>query len=385
MNQFWATLILASLMACSNSTQLSGDDQNLAAADAAELQANLVQSVTEQVVAPKVQDLSAQTKDLHKAIHQACEAKDRSSQDLQQLWLRAMNTYHYLEAIAFGPLSDNGGELATHIYSWPDKSSGAVVESQIRKFNKKPDTYKLDENRMAGKGLDALEYILFKMLTPEDVLSPDHTLCGYSVLVVDDLLFRVSDFIEQWNKDLNYVQSPVGKANLRPYLAEITQSLFFFDKVLKDRKLAAPFGISNSTGLICEVGVNCQLYLEHPYSLTAEQALRQNIQALSDVINGKAGDPLAFGYSDFFKGINIEKSVYSQSAQLGSMLSDLETLPRGEGFVQKVSEFRVDQCSDGDQLCRVHRAVFKVDEWLKNDFLNALNRDLPGNVQGDND
>lgn len=392
MNKLLSLVLIFAFVACNSSSDSSnnGDNGNGGGPNGpsavVDKDLELVTNITQNVVSPKVESFVNYASILAGSVQAGCGGEAQKVSNLRVIWKSAMMDFHYLEAIPFGPLSDNNASLKRNLYSWPDQAAGTVVEVQIEKLNKNPEKYKFKESRMAGKGLDAFEYILFAKLNNNDVLDGASEVCPYMGLIADDLYKTSQDFKKLWQDELDYVASPDGQTSLKKYMSEITTSLYFADKNLKDRKIAAPLNIPTSLGLSCDSGVNCHEYLEHSYSLLAKEAIVQNMQALTDVITGfsQKSKTVGFGYKDYLKELGADDSVVSFSSKVGSSINSWEKLPSGEEFYESVKNYSTTDCSDGT-LCSSYKALQQVTTWMKKDFISTLNTGLPGSVQGDND
>lgn len=386
MKKLLLLITIVAFVAC-NSSKDSGTTDGSNGPTAVDKDLELVTNVTKNIVTPKVQSFVGDVPVLANRIKMACQTEGQKVSDLRALWKQTMLDYHYLETLAFGPLSDNKGELSFHIYSWPDKTGGAVVDAQIRRLNNSPDKYVFDPNKMAGKGLDAFEHILYVRLNEGDVLDSNSEECPYFAIIAEDLEQRALDYKTAWDAELAYIDSPDGQTSLRAYMAEITHALFFGEKMVKDRKLSYPLGVpSGGVSPNCIVGENCQMLLEHQASLLAKEAIIENIRGLTDVLSGysQKSKSTGFGYKDYIKELGGSTEIIEKSAKSGNQLNAWQKLPSGQEFYELVKNYSSNDCA-ADSLCTSFNEFQEFTRWMKQDFITILNTGLPGNVQGDND
>ena len=139
---------------------------------------------------------------------------------------------------------------------------------------------------------------------------------------------------------------------------------------------------------------NCAgLYLEHPFSAMAREAVIENLRAISDVLSGKVLDDgeSGFGYKSYFEQSgNLEEN---RSLIIGAkdLISQWESLPEGDAYFQLFSETNevVSKSSnpleESGEILALYGNLKEITDWMKGDFVVDLNTNLPGSVQGDND
>lgn len=323
---------------------------------------------------------------------------------LKLSWKESMDAFHLIEAFKFGPILTNGEELGLSIYSWP-LLNPCRVELEIAK-NTGRDDYQL-KTGVNLRGLGALEPILFTEEGKHNCTSaPDFfqswlnspkknrhlDQCTYIKLITADLKIQTAALKKSWDPKFgNYSIRSLSGANLQKKITlvnELSNSLFYVEKILKDLKLGEPSGILN-----CSFS-SCPEKTEHIIASYSIESILKNLQGFKFIFNGidyqtsKNGFGLDdyllnMGHPEIAKEMNLalENAISSFSKHLGK--KSLYELSQG------IDKTRCQATSSTERLveiCALYADVRELTSLLKNDYSLAL-RDIqaPKDSQGDMD
>lgn len=386
MNRFsLVCLIFALFMGCS----LSRDGSSPSFKKAIDKDKKLVEHIVLDIVDPGIKAFESHVGHLNSQVSVACNESEVSVKKLRRLWFDAMMDFHYLEVLAFGPLGAGDGIVKKRIYSLPVMGQSALIDREIKVASRRGSDYRQNRTRHYLIGLDAIEYILFEYLKDADVINSKNSACNYLGFVTEKLHSQVKQLTENWQiEEVDFIQSPEGQTRMRESVKRITDSLVSFgDKGIKDEKVRNPMG----RGSPCPENNCARLYLEHPFSGTAKEALVENLKALSDALSGKtlSDGKRGFGYDSYLSHLGVSEKNRSMIVRTQSLLNKWEKLPGGEDYFNLFSEINQSlgsgQPPPDNDIVRLYDDLKKLTDWLKKGFVADLNTGLPGSVQGDND
>ncbi len=382
-----ASLILLGLFfGCSSSTNPAESEP------AVDKDLELVNHLTETLVAPRLSTMAVGAQGLNESVVQACSGEVVEVSNLQATWDNIMQNFHYTEVFIYGPLlieeEDKMGDtnpIKNVIYSLQDpEKQAAVIDREMQKAHLQQDKYNL-RTRPNIIGLDAIEYVLFEKLKDQESLAETDESCTYLQAITAELVVWVDkihgDFLSKVYQPL---QTADGQTRARFFIDQYTKGLITFtDKELKDRKLGAPLGLATTENYDCELGVNCHtLYIEHQFSAKAHQALLTNFQAIHDAFEGTSDSKgTGFGYSDYIDNSNSDQL---KSFAEERVVKRVKVLPEGAEFAEAFASYQGDESLDHPAYA-AYKEIQKLTTWLKTDFVAEMNAELPENVQGDND
>ena len=379
-------LTLVLFMGCSSSRENLSSHSN----QAIDKDKKLAEHIIFDIVDPKMKSFASHVKHLSSQVKKACDGIAVSFTELRSLWLGAMMDFHYLEVLAFGPLSAGEGVVKRGIYSLPVKGQNNLIDREIQKAFRRGSNYRQNRVRNYLVGLDAIEYVLFEYLKEIDieidVIKNNDPVCNYLVFITEKLHYQVKNLTENWQlEEVDFIQSPEGQTRMGEFVKRITDSLIVFaDKGIKDQKVRDPMGKGKS----CPEKNCAELYLEHPFSEMAKEALIENLKALSDALSGKilSDGKRGFGYDSYLSHLGVSEKNRLMIVQTRFLLSEWKKLPDGEDYFNLFSEInKSSQPLPENNIVRLYDELKKITDWLKKDFVADLNTELPGSVQGDND
>ena len=377
--------MLVLFIGCSSSR----NDSSLLSTPIIDKDKKLVEHIVFDIADPRMKSFGSHVKHLNSQVSVACETGEVSVMELRKLWLSAMMDFHYLESLAFGPLGAKEGTVKKQIYSLPFMGQNILIEREIEMAFRRGSNYRQNRTRNYLIGLDAIEYVLFEYFKDVDVIKSENSACNYLSFITEKLFSQVKKLTEKWQiEEVNFIQSPEGQTRMRESIKRITDSLIVFaDKGIKDQKMRDPMG----KGKPCPENNCAELYLEHPFSGTAREALIENLKALSDALSGKIppDGKQGFGYDSYLSHLGISEENRSMIIQTQFLLNEWERLPSGKDYFNLFSEINeslgASQPLPDNDIIRLYDELKKLTDWLKKDFVADLNTELPGSVQGDND
>jgi uncharacterized protein len=206
------------------------------------------------------------------------------------------------------------------------------------------------------RGLWALEYLLFyegadtactalaawATLTADD---RDARKRAYAVVAARDVLARAVGLDEAWDPaTMNFVQTmrTAGSGNAvyptqQVAVESVGLSIFYFDRVAKDQKLAIPI----------DPGCRSPICFESPYAGRSKANLRANLDGLRRITEGCGSGYAGFGFDDLLENVGaadaagrLRATVASAEAALGAIEeADLpEALTADTASVQALRE-----------------------------------------------
>ena len=379
------TVAGATAVACSSDgTPPAGEDQ--ATADA---RRELLTNYATNIVAPDLQQFQDDADSLQAAVTAYAATPDPTTLlAAQEAWTTAMLQWQRLELMQLGPLAPAsmataGESYRDRIYSWPLTNSCRVDQETAE--NNFGDPEVLLTEGVNGRGLDALEYLLFVETTENScVANADLNTSGdwaaisdvtmaraaHAVAVTADLTRSANSAVEAWTAfapELGSAGDTSGLfANTRQPLNELTNALFYLEAELKDMKLGEPSGT-----LVC-VDPTCPDALELPLSQTSLQAAIVNLDTFETIFTGGAG----FGFDDLLDFVGAPE--VSQSIQT-AIVSAREALAQVDGPLIDALD------NDHTDVVAAYEAVREITLILKTQFISILDLELPQRAEGDND
>jgi len=317
----------------------------------------------------------------------------------QAAWRSANDSWQVAELFRFGPsgpASEGGGkDIRNEIYFFPDINDCLVDQLLVsRNYTQQPLTLSLN-----AKGLGALEYLLFyagdanscsSVVTinagspsPWAKLDPSERTrrrAEYAAVLADDLSVRASTLLAAWDpsKGNFHAQfSGAGTPASQTFLQQqdafnvVDNALFYWDKELKDYKVAIPVGLS----VECTSG-RCPERAEARFAQASNANIVQNIRGFRLLFQGCGPGFSGLGFDDYLRAIGNGALADRMTAAASAAQLSAETLPQPLDALVS---------SDPARLIALHSALKGVSDPLKAEFGSSLNLELPAASQGDND
>jgi len=344
------------------------------------------------VISPLTASFKNNVNELDGRINTYCAVVDTKTEDenvlgilkaeLQSTFKETMKSYHRLEAVNYGPLNENGKDLAISIYSWPSAFPCFVDNNLVTLKSTGFDMANIHSNR--GLGLDALSALILvkdegttctRRINEElqnwldnPVTEKRSDRCSYMKILSKDLKEKSDKLYKGWDisKD-NYTLSMTRaktEKELKIVANEISQSFFYLDTDLKDAKIG-------NTRKACK---RLNEHINDPK--LAVSSILENINAFQAAFNGIHPETKVngFGYDDYLRNIGHENIVTNINSNTKVVIDNLENLLNSSGEITKA------------EICKNYEDVKSITTILKTEFTLALGEDSrPRNSQGDMD
>lgn len=340
------------------------------------------------------------------------ETGTQSEQDLegvQAQWIETMIAWQAAEVLQLGPAAPVGAlepavgamGLRDEIYSWPTVNQCRVDQELVEANFSDAEFFEQELNNVYG--LDASEYLLFasgeeNACPPQASLNADGTWdqlsaaeiaqgrIAYSLVLAEHVLARADELHAAWSSDEgNFVAdfANAGRANsayqtAQEALNDLSDGLFYIEKVVKDYKLARPIGILGCSQITCPDNV------ESRFSRMSKEAIIANLQAAHRIFTGAQGETTGFGLEHYLNSIEggdgiavpMVESLSNTVAALEGMNTTIYDSVTSEG-----------ECVEGSagSVCSIYFTLKGFTDRLKTNFLEVLELDLPASATGDSD
>jgi uncharacterized protein len=317
----------------------------------------------------------------------------------QDAFRNAMRSWQRAEVFGFGPAarsSEPGGRnLRDEIYLYP-LGNACLVDQQI--VNKAYDGASFASSLGSGRGLTALEYLLFHTDSTNACLAAitinkngtwaaldaeelGQRRADYAAAVATDVRARAKALAQAWDPahgDFEHSFTHAGGSS--PYAAQtdaltaVSDALFYIDLEVKDYKLGWPLGLVSEC---INAPSPCPTAVESRYAQTSTDHLRQNLIAARKVFEGCGTGYWGLGFDDWLIDVGEEELAQRMLEALQAAQAEVDALdPKLE---QAIFE------SPPSKVAAVHAAVKAFTNLLKTEFVTMLNIELPDTAQGDND
>jgi predicted lipoprotein len=399
----WQLLLLVSLTGCKE----SGGNGSSAVPDDGFDKESLLSSIGLNVVIPRIKQFHASAQTLANRIGDYCTALDaadaapEAAATAQTSWRETMQDWQFLEALQFGPVAMNAYTLRNEVYSWPLVNTCGVDQEVIAAQD---EGYVLTE-RYNRKGLAALEYLLF-----DDDL--DHSCtdavaatqqwnslaaaerreqrCTYMQLVVDKVVAAGQQLVADWEPDQgNFLGSLTDGSeygSMRQAVNAVSDSLFYLDREVKDRKLGVPAGINPD----CRED-SCPEDVEHPWADHSRQAMVANLQGFQAVFLGNLPDSAedGVGFDDYLTALGAEDLANRMSQAIAATISALQAPDQSLTALATGIDPAACAASSRDdrqvEICSLYADMKAITDELKTEFIGILNLEKPKVAEADND
>lgn len=322
-------------------------------------------------------------------------------------WRRAMLTFHKLDAVHVGPLTDAGGMLGQNIYGWPDFNACGIDLEMVKYSSSRKAPSQL---LYTLKGLGAIEYLLFEKSldtqcnrnNPRNRPAVEWTAKATKQKWMDRVRFAQvlnGDLLElarrlelEWDPEGANFAKVLIDGSRYPSLREATNALsdaIFSIESVKDRRLGRPLGLHkdclNSTG-------KCPESIEHIWSGISLDAIQARLESLLAVVRGGRGPSSpGFGLDDLLSAHGRQDVAEGFVQVVESALTRIRELELNGPLSQQIQNMDVAACRNtttSDRLvpiCAFFQDIRFVSTFMKTEFLTALSLRAPPKFQGDND
>lgn len=305
--------------------------------------------------------------------------------DARAAWRAAMNEWSRMELFQFGPVGSrvidryHGRGLRSFVHPWPDVSR-CEVERQValRDWEKGWDVV-----FPSGRGLFALEYLLFYEGTDTACLPGSAAGQAWSALAPSELAAKKQDYAEAVASnvlavaaEIRNLWSPAGEDFAAKLLAHdgygseqetlnvIAWSLMYPEREIKDLKLASLAGLREAPPTP-----------ETPFAGIEIENIRTNLGAFRSLFQGCSETGAGLGFDDWLVAAG-------QAALANDMLA---ALARAEAAAAAFPPFAQ---ATTEQFVSLYQALKPLSDLLKTSFFGSaspLNLKLPATAASDTD
>jgi uncharacterized protein len=334
------------------------------------------------------------------ALEQACDAYATSGADddrdaARQAWRDAMRIWQRAEVMQVGPagvmgVAPAGQDLRDQIYSWPLVNRCRVDTEVVEGHYSSEIAFAIELVNV--RGLDAMEYLLFEdasgnACAPQNDINQSGAWeaivdelpvrrAEYAATLASLLVARANELVAAWTSSGGFLQeldsagqggvvfaSPTAAVNA------VSDALFYLDKQTKDVKLAVPAGLSDCAAATCPTA------LELGLSGTSKEAIVSNVEGFRALFTGGDG----VGFDDWLE-------AEGRGALAADVVTALDAaLAAAEAIEAPTLTAALADPADLDRVVALYQRIKVVTDLLKADVTGALNLELPGAVEGDND
>lgn len=358
----------------------------------------LLKEISTTVIAPRYADFTDQSQAMKLAIDAFCANLASGANwstavaPVQADWKKSMALWQEVDALQFGPLTDEEGTLRYDIYTWP-VINACAVDRQLAGTASAPALSSNDST----KGLAAMEYLLFdndSLHACKDTVTetqgwnekPEATRqelrCTYLKLLASDLVTQAESLQKKWNDGTDgyhfQLTAEASDSELQSRINVISDSLFYLDATVKDKKLGVPLGLSSA----CRTGV-CPDLIEHGFSNESLTAVHRNILGFQAAFQA--------GFDDYLKVAGGEELADRMQADLDKASQTAETLSTQNsllGFLTGLDQAACAATTAEDrriEICALYHDIKAITDELKTEFVSILKLSTPAQSSGDND
>ena len=359
-------------------------------------------SIGEKVILPTVRQVDVTTAAMSTAIdgHAATPADAAALATAQAAWKTAMTAVQRAEVMQIGPaafVTDNGGRgLRLKIHSFPQFDACAILTAAYAAEPAAID----DATPLTTTGMGAIEYLLFGSGTEAGCAASgpaDATAlrARHAARLARRVAAVAADLRAAWEPGGGNFVAQLRTAGLggmtysTPQMAmdALSSAIFYFEKMSKDRKLAAPTGFG-ATDIVECAAVSCPDLAESRYSRVSRDNLRENLFAFRDLLTGLDGGQ---GLNALMTGVGRGDLVTRLTTMIAvatsveaSLTSDLETavaaIPSRNDCILAATNRRGPPI-----VCEYLGRIDDITDTLRTEIVSTLNLRVPDYAAGDND
>ena len=206
--------------------------------------------------------------------------------------------------------------------------------------------------------------------------------CAYLRLLAGDLVTQAESLQKKWNDGTQgyhfQLTADAADSELQSRINVISDSLFYLDATVKDKKLGAPLGLNDA----CRRGV-CPELIEHSFSKESLTAVHRNIVGFEAAFNA--------GFDDYLKAAGGEDLADRMQADLDRASQSSETLAAQNslsGFLANIDQAACAATTVDDRqsaICALYQDIKAITNELKTEFVAILKLSTPAQSSGDND
>lgn len=300
----------------------------------------------------------------------------------------AVDAWQQPDAVLVGPANDEMKTLRGRIYGWPN-SSLCEIDRDVASRWADPSSYNIATEFVGTRSLTAIEALLYPASDTHNCFdipvgwndlgaNLPRARCRLAHAIAVDVAAQAQTLVTAWSADgggyvnelANAGQSGSSIASAQAALNQISDGLFYIDKMVKDMKLGESAGIAlNACNTVQEP---CVREVELRFSDRASFALRNNLLALRQVFTGGEG----LGFDDWLIAAGEAELATRMTMHLDTAIAKANALP--DSFLTALASNYAD-------VAALHAQVKLVTDDFKSQFLTVLSLEIPDDVATDND
>lgn len=331
------------------------------------------------------------------AIGAYCDALDAGAvgttlDEARAAWGAAIDAWQPADAMLVGPAAMDQKTLRDRIYAWPLIQPCQLDRDTVTRWND-PASYDITTKLANARSLLAVEYLLFTTATTHscvatpagwDALAANlpRARCRLAQAIATDVAAQGRTLVNAWEPtggDFVGQLANAGRSgsmfpSAQAAVNEISDAMFYVDRMVKDMKLAEPAGIAmNACGSVEEI---CEREIELRLSDRGSFAIRANLRALREVVTGKTETTDGLGFDDFLREVGSSELADKMVGDLDDAIAKADALP--DSYLAALT-------TDRPGVVAAHAAVKLFTNELKSQFLTVLSLEIPDDVATDND
>lgn len=357
----------------------------------------MLQHLSANVLLPMQANFDAKAGVLPGAVETYCSALDQAladdaRADLLVAWGEAIDAWQFADAVLVGPAAMNMKDLREKIYAWPLVSPCGLDRDTAQHWMS-PESYDVALQPPNERSLAAVEYLLFHADTSHTCpteppgwsalgANVPRARCLLALTLARDVALRGAELHTAWRSDGgNYVadlglagDSASSISTAHEAVNQVSDAMFYVDRVVKDMKLAESAGIASN---ICNaVQTPCLQEVELRDSDRLSFALRANLRALHQVFTGTTTLQTGPSFDAFLRTVGQSDLADRMTSSLNAAIERADGL--SDSFLSALQ-------TDYPAVIATHTAVTEFTNDLKSQFLTVLALDIPDDVAADND
>ena len=325
-----------------------------------------------------------------KALEDACTTYKKSTTPdnlakAQEAWKAAIALWQRAEVMQVGPagaMGDviGGNDIRDEIYSWTLVNNCRVDQELYAGTYK--DTEELKAAAVNVRGLDALEYLLFR---PDDGNACKDTSslnlkgqwdeikanltqlrADYALAAAGLVSASAQSLLDAWTPGSGQYVDELSNAgngsekytSTQAALNSLSDALFYIDKMTKDMKLAQPVGIAG-----CDTDL-CPDKLESKWARVSKEHIISNLIGAQLIFHGGDTPEESTGFDDLLISMSAEELAISVTVALKDALEAINAV---EGTLADAL------ASSPTAVENAHQKTKEFTDLLKTQFLAVLN------------
>lgn len=357
----------------------------------------LLAHLSRDVLLPMQTAFAQRAAELPGAIAAYCDALDAGApgttlDDARAAFGTTIDAWELADAILVGPAAMSSNQLRGFIYGWPN-SSPCEVDKDVASRWADPASYDVSKELVGSRSLTAIELLLYPTSDAHSCINPPpgwdalgadlpRARCRLAQAIAVDVAAQATALETAWRAEGGgYVEqlATAGTSgstlpSAHGALNQVSDAMFYVDRMVKDMKLAESAGIAMNS---CDaVQTPCLREVELRYSDRSTFAIRANLDALRRVFTGDVAGTPGLGFDDFLITVGHPDLATRMTMELDAAIAAAAALP--ESFVSALDTRYAD-------VAATHQAVKVFCDDLKSQFLTVLSLEIPDDVAADND